>query len=238
MTNVQPRTDMRETALCTQCGNPRKYRRPRNRVWSDDATCARQLGDLKCLNCGCVTRHALILAEDYAEEGERIALGMPPANVDFWTDEQRERLQDRYRQNALRRNPRLCHIWYSRVEAKAIKLGQPTMRVLCGEMVKTPKRAEDTNSVPHKELDPNTYSGPSWDGSETDADGWEYRHCVNCLRVHNHGELVRQRNRVKVLMTAALGELLDQSCVGAYDAHLPDLIGLLERVHGEGGGRQ
>lgn len=235
MTSLQPRTDMRETALCTVCGQTRKYRRPRNRVWRDDATCTRQVGDLKCANCGAITRHALITAEDFAEDHERVALGMPPANANLWTDEQRERFQDQYRRNVLQRNPRLCHIWYSRVEAEAIKHGQPTMRALCGEMVKTPKRAEDTNNVPHKELDPNTYSGPSWDGSETDADGWEYRHCVNCLRVHNYQELVRQRDRLKVLMTTALAELLDPMRVSDYDRHLADLTALLERVHGDGG---
>ncbi|MCX6468085.1 MAG: hypothetical protein NTW76_02055 [Corynebacteriales bacterium] len=235
MTNVQPRTSIRDVALCTVCGQSRSYRRPRNHVYRDDVNCIREVGDLKCSSCSAVTRHALVRGYDGEEVEQRVALGIPTnAGWNHLTDAERQRIQDAYRRNVLQRNPRLAHIWYETVEADAIRLGHPKMRALCGEMVKTPKRAEDTGSVPKRELDPVTYSSARWDGSETDAEGWEYRHCVNCLAVHNHHEMLKRRKKLKELMAAALCEVMDDHQVHRYDDHSRRLIQMLQAVHGEG----
>ena len=57
--------------------------------------------------------------------------------------------------------------------------------------------------------------------------------CVNCLRVHNHGEAVRRRKHLAELMTTALAELLDPPRAGIYDDHSEALIAALRAVHGE-----
>lgn len=209
-------------ALCNECGAVRRTSRPRGRDHQ------RETGQLKCDACARITVHALIRGNDNDEARHALALGMPspytgktasPKFMDDW-------------RRGMPRNPRLGHIWLESVERKAIEARAPKMRALCGEMVTTPKRAEDTNSVPLEDRAPR-YDERDWE--RTDADGWQYMECVNCVRVHNHMEAVRRRKTLADLMTTALAELLDRPRAGIYDAHSQALIDLLRAVHDENG---
>lgn len=208
-------------AICTVCAQPRQAKRPRNRDYRTET------GDLKCGGCGEVTRHALIKGLSHDERTWAFAYGMPDDYGNVHTDEFMDRMRA-----GMQRNPRLSHIWYSSVEAKAIAAGAPMMRTLCGELVPTPASADDTNHVPKASLDPIAY-GESRHHREFDSSGWRIMDCVNCLRVHNHGEAVRRRKQLAELMTAALGELLDPPRAGIYDDHSEALIAALRAVHGE-----
>ena len=208
-------------AICTVCAQTRQAKRPRNRDWST------QTGDLKCAACGTVTRHALVHGSSHDEHTWALAYGMP----DDYGNVHSTEFMDRARAG-MKRNPQLSHIWYSSVEEKAIAAGAPMMRTLCGELVPTPANADETNSVPKTPLDPIAY-GQSRHRREFDSDGWRIMECVNCLRVHNHGEAVRRRKQLAELMTTALAELLDPPRAGIYDDHSAALIDALRAVHGE-----
>ncbi|MGW6035299.1 hypothetical protein ACWFOS_16735 [Gordonia terrae] len=209
-------------ALCNTCGAVRQAKRPRNRDYE------RNTGQLKCIRCGKVTVHALIRGNSWDEQAHAFALGMPDAYGEYATPAQ----MDRWR-NGMPRNPRLSHIWMASIERKAIEAREPKMRALCGELVTTPKRAEDTSDVPLQDRKPPEYSDRDW--NRTDDNGWQYMECVNCVRVHNHMETVRRRDTLRKLMTTALAELLDKPRAAIYDQHSQRLIDLLRAVHGENG---
>lgn len=208
-------------ALCNTCGTVRQAKRPRGRDYD------RQTGQLKCDHCSEITVHALIRGTSWDEEAHAYALGMPDENGNYATPA----LMDRMR-SGLPRNPRLAHIWMESVEKKAIEAGAPKMRTLCGDLVTTPERAEDTNRVPLEDRAPE-YRERDWECA--DDDGWQYMECVNCVRVHNHLEAVRRRKTLGELMTTALAELLDRPRAGIYDPYSQRLIELLREVHGENG---
>ena len=208
-------------ALCTICAQTRSARRPRNRDYRNST------GDLKCDACGAITRHALIVGSSHDEGSWAWVYGMPDAYGNTASDD----VMDRGRAG-MQRNPRLSHIWYSSVEERAIAARAPMMRTVCGELVKTPASAEDTNHVPKAQLDPIEY-GQSRHQREFDSNGWRIMECVNCLRIHNHHEAVRRRKSLTELMTTALAELLDPLRAELYDQHSAALIEALKAVHGE-----
>lgn len=211
-------------AVCTVCAQPRRAKRPRNRDWST------QTGDLRCENCGVVTRHALITGMDGAEREHALALGMPDAYGNY-----DERRMDEYRRG-FTVNPSLSH-WRWNVDAeKARDRGEDQVRALCGEMMKLsfPKADKPGRTHGGRQVEP---VGDTLDGRDYDPDDhgeWREMDCPNCLRVWHHVLARWRRKTLADLMTTALAELLDPPRAGIYDDHSVALIEALKAVHGEG----
>lgn len=226
-TSLRTAINGRMLALCCECGNQRAFKLMRNRVFADHETWVRQVGDLKCSACGRVTRHAAVDGSDYHEQFQLRALGftgnLPEAEAN--------RVKDEYRQG-LPRNPFLGHIWWIADQKKALKYNT-RLRVHCGDLIDPPPISgaslSDTalrKPKPVRERDFDTeFEDPNTGLFWRDVD------CVNCIRVSNALRLERRRKHLKVLMTTALGELLDNTQTKRYDRHVDDLIELLESVH-------
>lgn len=214
-------------ALCCECGVQRTFKRMRNRVISEPTGWARDVGQLKCRQCGRVTRHAGVFDYDGDERQQEIALGFAG---DF-SESEAKRLQDQYRQG-LPRNPFLRHLWYVSDQEEAIEY-KTRLRVHCGDLIEPPPISDSIpcDAEPRKpkfirERDLDT----EYEDPETGL-FWRQVDCVNCLRVSNALRLERRRKHLKVLMTTALGELLDATETKCYDQHIDSLIEALERVH-------
>jgi hypothetical protein len=187
-------------ALCCACGQLRTFKRARNVVTDcgvDRVTWHRCTGDLKCDNCGAITRHALLREDDghqdYAETYQRMALGGKADTS--WTDV--ERIRREYRQGLLPRNPYVRHKWWKSAETKAIEAGLAYFPAMCGEPVKTPDKPSPSQTVakaivPTQVTDPDRAEHENLDvdtGLWWTQDGW----CVNCLRVRNDWLLAERR---------------------------------------------
>jgi hypothetical protein len=84
-------------ALCCECGQVSEFKQARNwRGWfGDNSEWHRELGDLKCDQCGSLTPHALLSADPDRhrdEEMQRAALGEDVGGWDY------QRLRREYRQ--------------------------------------------------------------------------------------------------------------------------------------------
>ena len=214
-------------ALCCECGHQRSYRQARN-VVSERYSAERCIGDLKCSNCKRVTRHALLRGDvryrDHAEHFQAVALGY--GTPDRFDDA--ERYAGEYRRMG-ERNPRLIHRFYVReIDRLPADGSEMPITALCGESV--PSTADQFTSgasaAPVQQIRPAVTDFDEY----ADEDGWEELPCVACLHVSNNNVRQRQRERLTVLMTAALAELLDTDHRHIYDSHLESLIDTFERI--------
>jgi hypothetical protein len=199
-------------ALCCECGQLRTFKRSRNHhqenYWLSgpvDRDWHRELGDLKCQNCGKVTTHALLhrdgdWAADHAEMLQRVALGGTDPRLDnehFSHD--LARVRERYRQSNFPRNPYVRHRWWKSDEDEARKAGDRWFPGMCGEMValpETPSKGTDITefNAPTHITDPCRADHENLDvetGLWWTSDG----ECVNCLRVR-HNRLIAKRREL------------------------------------------
>ncbi|MDN4520716.1 hypothetical protein QYF68_23285 [Mycolicibacterium austroafricanum] len=194
-------SDQTKQALCCECGSIRTCRRPRNHKTENywltgpiDRNWHRETGDLKCSECGRITRHAIIHPDkdsfrDHAERLTRIALGTTKDPVS--RDESlRGRVQAAYRQGR-EPNPRLMHRWLAGDSEAAREAGRDYVITFCGEKHQIP------NSVVPLSTDKPAMPDPvRWDQEYEDpATGlwWVQMDCVDCLRVSNERRMARRR---------------------------------------------
>lgn len=224
-------------ALCCECGNLRTCKEPRNqRGYWGRADWQRELGDLKCSECGRVTTHALLKRADYAhrdheEDMQRVALGgeVPPG----WHWDA-ARLRSQYRQGALPRNPKLHHRYWVEDAQRAWDAGNRTVIALCGDTMtleSDPHRWDDTaDRTPRYEL-----VGPGaidWETEFEDPETgmwWVDMDCVNCLRISN--DIRRQDRRQALEMLLAWFAAHPEEIPDADGDQLIEILGRLAEPH-------
>lgn len=193
-------------ALCCVCGNLRTCSRPRNHqaenYWLTgpiDRQWHRETGDLKCSECGKVTRHALIHPDkdtfrDHAERITRLALG---TTTDPLSDNSEvvSRIRAAYQQGR-RMNPFLTHLWSGREKAAAREAGRTHVTTYCGEVVELPPEDEQFSIGPDDAAEPDE---GNWDEEYQDDEGqwWVATACVDCYRVANELRMARRRTVLK-----------------------------------------
>ena len=193
-----PAETARMTALCCVCGNLRTCRRPRNHrrenYWLTgpiDREWHRETGDLKCGECGRVTRHAVIMPaadyfRDHAERITRIALGA----ADPLADVHAKRIRDAYRYGR-QPNPYQSHLWSASDADVARKSGRSHVVTHCGESHPLPERSQKFGASGQLAPDP-----VRWDHEYEDQDtgmSWIEMDCPNCYRVANERRIARRR---------------------------------------------
>lgn len=205
-------------ALCCECGELRTCTRPRNHREDNyflrapvNADWHRETGDLKCANCGRVTRHAIILpdghwARNHAELLHELATGWINSRA---TDADCERIQDRWHR-ASRANPRLRHLWWTQSERKAREAGRSHMSAICGAQIPVPDRAPKPKK-PKKKGDPgynrDQLWAPEFIDSEEDERGWREVSCVDCLALSNQIAINEQREELQKKLLEYAGKL-------------------------------
>jgi hypothetical protein len=182
-------------ALCCECGQIRTYKRARNYVgecYGDLSGWARMIGELKCANCGAITRHALLRSaddfRDYAEQYSRVALGGQTGPDDF-TDVERARREYRI---GLPRNPYLHHMFWVKDAEKAQDAGQSHVATLCGGRMLLPAGYRYTGSAAGEYFKPQDLRDQEYEDPDT-GHWWVEMDCVDCLRVYNEDRLARRR---------------------------------------------
>lgn len=222
-------------ALCCTCGAIRTCQRPRNHqrenYWLHrpvDLNWHRETGDLKCQQCGEITRHAILHPDDndsfrdHAERVTRMALG----GDDRCNVYEGDRIREAYRQGR-RANPLLDHVWSAADEEAARKAGKTTVVTYCGE---TAKLSAKSNSLPSGgQLRPDPVR---WDDEYEDpATGswWRELDCVDCLRAANERRIAANRKRLKVWLI-----WLVRDPARVPDEHVETLIAAIESAT-EGG---
>lgn len=196
-------------ALCCTCGESRTCRRPRNHqhenYWLSgpvDRNWHRELGDLKCDQCGQVTRHAILHRDgdnfrDHAERITRIALG----GNDPIDNDTVEKIRRKYRQGR-QSNPFLHHMWSGRDEDAAREAGKATVMSYCGEVVEIPEMSCSRAGTELLQPDP-----VRWDQEYEDPDTggwWVEMDCPDCYRVVNERRLAKRRKLLNALLILAL----------------------------------
>lgn len=196
-------------ALCCVCGQLRTFSSnywfsfkdenrgggfgedPRGWLWT---------GTLKCAECGCRTRHALIrdpAHTDYTEAYQRYVLGGPWLGKYAPDQEQMRKLY--FAQ--FPRNPNLNH-WYSTAEAATARAsGQSRMRAKCGDMMEVPpehSEGKGRESEPGL-IKPKKMRDQEYEDAETGL-WWVDMDCVNCLSVVNAGRTQRAREDLVTLI--------------------------------------
>ncbi|MDM1896012.1 hypothetical protein PP299_07375 [Mycobacteroides abscessus] len=215
-------------ALCCECGKLRTCRRPRNyrqeNWWLSgtvDRNWHRELGDLKCAECGKVTVHALLYQagdtfRDHAERIERIALGgSDPLNKD--APGVAQQIKENYRIGR-QTNPYLIHLLRVCDENKARAEGRSWVTTLCGERRELPPM--DVPMKVHSNvglLDP-IYEDldPEYDDDAPAGMGWEGINCPDCYRISNERRLRELRAALLAKLNALIkaAQELDASTVG------------------------
>ncbi|WP_205874432.1 zinc finger domain-containing protein [Mycobacterium camsae] len=194
-------------ALCCVCGHPRTVSgnyffgsNDENRAsggFGDDPRGWLNTGTLKCVACGCRTRHALLRDPgsahvDYAEAYQRYALGGQwPDRPEYAPD--RERLRERYFRQ-FPRNPNLRHLWWVQDGDKARAAGIREVPTLCGGVHTL--RGESTAArqvIKPQYLAPEPVHTDQYTDHAT-GESWRDGDCVDCLRVYNDGLLQRTRD--------------------------------------------
>ncbi|WP_197382655.1 hypothetical protein [Mycolicibacterium mengxianglii] len=209
-------SDEIKQALCCTCGSIRKCRRPRNyrqeNYWLRgpvDRDWNREVGDLKCEQCGRVTRHAIILPvndswRNHAEKIQEAATGWHFSALD---DDGHKRVREQWRQG-MPQNPYLRHLWWTRDEAKARESGQHQFQAICKTWIPVPERTceERNSSYAHDDLiAPKRFHDVDREDPETGL-WWFDLDCVDCLYRSNVMALEAQRKALK----AKLREVVDK----------------------------
>lgn len=201
-------------ALCCECGELRTCTRPRNHIEDNywlrkpvDRDWHRETGDLKCANCGRITRHAIILpdghwAQNHAEKLRKAGTGWYFKNL---TDADLKRIQERWH-DGQPRNPRTWHQWFRSAEDQARAAGRTHLRAVCKALVPVPKRTWEQR-YPEGGLDRDVLVKPTVYDPEPDADGWEYVQCVDCLYRSNQMAIDDQRKELKDKLLKYAGKL-------------------------------
>lgn len=192
-------TDCMQQALCCECGQTRTFKRARNYTTECDGQrsgWARRVGDLKCANCGKVTRHALLRPatdehRDYAEEYSRLALGGARRRGDF-TDV--ARIREEYH-HGRPENPYLKHLWWTSDARKAREAGESHVLALCGARTPLPSVDSESGGVVNGYLAPEEYRDQEYEDPATGL-WWVEIDCVDCLRVSNEVQLQKRRNHL------------------------------------------
>ncbi|SLE55380.1 Uncharacterised protein [Mycobacteroides abscessus subsp. massiliense] len=225
-------------ALCCECGNLRTCRRPRNFVEENwylgrpvDRDWRRELGDLKCANCGRITRHALLYPKwhsfkDHAERIERIALGgSDPLNNE--APRVAQQIKKNYRVGR-QTNPYLIHLWRVCDENKARDEGRSWVTTHCGEREELPPEGETVKLHNNIGLLDPIYEdlSPEYDDDAPAGMGWEGINCPACYRISNERRLAALRAallaKLNALITAA--QELDASTVGRLIAVTEEVV--------------
>jgi hypothetical protein len=172
-------------ALCCECGQIRTYKRARNYVgecYGQLSGWTRMVGDLKCANCGAITRHALLRGadefRDHAEEYSSVALGGQRPPGDF-TDVERARREYRI---GLPRNPYLNHKFWVKDAENAKDAGQSHVATLCGDRMLLPPAGYTSTAGDY--VKPQDLRDQEYEDPETGL-WWVNMDCVDCLRVYN-----------------------------------------------------
>ena len=201
-------------ALCCECGALRTCNRPRNHRTDNYWLCDpvdrdwhRETGDLKCAECGTITRHALLLpdghwARDHAERLRKAGTGWYFKELN---DADRKRIQERWHEG-LPSNPRTSHQWFRSAEDEARAAGRTHLRAVCKALIPVPKRTWEQR-YPSGGLKSDMLVKPVVRDPEPDADGWEFVHCVDCLYRSNQIALDEQRKELKDKLLEYAGKL-------------------------------
>lgn len=225
-------SDSLKQALCCVCGALRTCRRSRNHrpenYWltgTVDRDWHRETGDLKCSECGQVTRHAIIHSDkdsfkDHAERLTRIALG---TTIDPVCNDRNavERVRSAYRQGR-EANPLLKHMWLISDEDAARNAGRKYVTTHCGEQVLIPRKTKEHPQEGFAEPDE-----VRWDQEYEDpATGrwWVEMDCVDCFRASNERRMARRRELLKEWLTW----LLVRPNQRIPDEHVDVLIAVFE----------
>lgn len=195
-------------ALCCECGQLRYCNRPRNyrreNYWLRqpiDRNWHRETGDLKCEECGRITMHAIITGSDHAEKLREVGTGWSMKNLDA---AELKRIRERWHEGP--RNPRIWHQWYKSDEDEARAAGRTHLQTICKAWVRVPKRTWEQR-YPNGGVDVDVVIKPVVSEPESDADGWEYVDCVDCLYRSNAIAIAEQRNELKEKLLEYAGKL-------------------------------
>lgn len=197
-------------ALCCVCGNIRQCRRPRNyrreNIWLHepvDREWHREVGDLKCDECGRITTHAIILPgtdglRDHAETLRKIATGWTRSHLN---DRDYDRIRTAWRQGTPQ-NPRKRHLWWTTDLNAARTAGQTTFKAICLADIPVPQMQSEkgANGYDFDELiAPNRFHDVDYEDPETGL--WWYEvDCTDCLHRSNTIALNEQRKSLKTKM--------------------------------------
>ncbi|MGV0624461.1 hypothetical protein [Mycolicibacter minnesotensis] len=227
-------------ALCCTCGEIRTCHRPRNHqtenYWLSgpvDRNWHRELGDLKCSNCGQITRHAILHPEgcafqDHAERVTRIALGDKDPYADKYTDT-RDHIRKAYRQGR-QANPLMNHLWPRSETTAARKAGKTTVVAYCGETVPLPEKVGNPSPQRGEVLlkpDPVRFD-QEYEHPETGT-WWIEMDCPDCYRVANERRMADRRK----LLTEWLAWALRHHSERVPDERVEELIAAFKSAAGE-----
>lgn len=213
-------------ALCCVCGQVREFKMARNHrhenYWLHgpvDRDWHRELGDLKCAECGKVTTHALLHATGdwacgHAEELQRAALGDLKGTRfehESWKKDL-PALRQKYRQSNYPRNPLVSHKWWKSEENAARRAGEKWFPAMCGEMVAVPEEAREGSDITEMQA-PTQITDPArteHENLDVESGLWWTQDgtCVNCLKVRNSWLMTKRRDLLKewLIWLAAHGD--------------------------------
>lgn len=227
-------SDHRRQALCCACGNLRTCRRPRNyrrETWwlqgSFNPDWHRETGDLKCEQCGKITRHAMLFSHDnpernHAERVHKMAMGWQ-FNA---SDGLHQQVREQYRQG-LPRNPYLRHGWWLSDEDKARAAGATRFLAMCMTEIPLPpltwqQRNKYGNTTTRADEFVEPHSCHDVDREDPETGLWWYDlDCTDCLCRSNEIALKHQRQALATRML----ELVDK--IDSLDA--PTVAEILAR---------
>lgn len=202
-------------------------------AWAGRRDWHREVGDLKCEECGRITTHAIILPaddtwRDHAESIREIATGW--VNNRLNEDDYR-RIRQAWRQGTPQ-NPRKRHFWWGSDLDEARAAGQSHFRAICEVEIPVPQMesGEGTNTYAGDELvAPDQFHDVDLEDSETGL--WWYEvDCTDCLYHSNVAALNRQRKALQSKIEGLAGKIayLDAATV----AHLLDQFNDAEIIGG------
>lgn len=203
-------SDQIKQAICCVCGNLRKCRRPRNyrpeNIWLCgplDRDWHREVGDLKCDECGRITTHAILLPadstyRDHAESIHKIATGW---TRDSLTAKDCQRIRSVWRQG-VPQNPNKRHLWWSAEVDEAQKSGRSMMLAICRAEIPVPapeSQDDEYNTYKEELVAPYLFSEVDLEDPVT-GQWWYEIDCTDCLYLANAYILDDQRRKLKAKM--------------------------------------
>lgn len=218
-----------QQALCCTCGTVRECRRARNHrgenYWLSDPVDPdwhRETGDLKCAECGCVTRHALVTNSDYDENLHRVATGW---DIGFPKPEKVARVQRLWRVG-VPQNPYLNHRWFTSTETAARQAGKTHFQALCMAQVPMPEVPSERRRTAHRDDGPvKPQAFHDVDREDPDTGLWWFDNdCVDCLSRANAILSDRRRDALRARLQAIVDRIskLDSQTVLSLLAQFDD----------------
>lgn len=227
-------SDQVKQALCCTCGTLRTCRRPRNyrpeNIWLRgpvDRDWHREVGDLKCVECGRVTTHAIILPanaglRNHTEQLREIATGWVRKSL---TDADLQRVRRAWRQG-VPQNPHKRHLWWTSDLQKARDAGQSTFQAICKAEIRVPKMQSKKGSKGYaydELIAPDRFHDVEYEDPATGL--WWYEvDCTDCLYRSNAMALDKQRETLKAKMQEIVAKIdgLDARTVSELLANFDD----------------